>query len=69
MWLPVFGVTCCIQSEGTKNMQQMPLTCEVDKLSSLSPPQQPFIFILPLVYKYTHISEHNTLYSSPISEA
>jgi hypothetical protein len=31
--LPVFGVTCCIQLEGTKNIQQMPLlTCEVDNL-------------------------------------
>jgi len=32
-WLLVFGVTCCIQLEGTKNKQQMPLlTCEVDNL-------------------------------------
>jgi hypothetical protein len=29
-WLPVFGVTCCIQLEGTKNIQHIPLlTCEV----------------------------------------
>jgi hypothetical protein len=32
-WLPVFGVTCCIQLEGTKNIQHIPLlTCEVDNL-------------------------------------
>jgi len=32
-WLPVFGVTCCIQLEETKNIQQMPLIAfEVDNL-------------------------------------